>query len=130
MNVLLLVIDSLRAGALGKSNGPRTPFLDHLSRETVTFRRAYATECWTLPPTRACSPACCPPSTARTSRAWHTRPAPTVAELLAAAGFHTEVVTRNFIFDGSLPGVTRGFQHNTRSSPITARGIRFRCSWR
>ncbi len=39
--------------------------------------------------------------------------APTIAELLRNAGFHTEIVTRNSIFDGTLPGVTRGFQHNT-----------------
>ena len=40
-------------------------------------------------------------------------PAPTVAELLAAAGYHTEIVTRNSLFDGTIPGITRGFRANT-----------------
>ena len=46
--------------------------------------------------------------------------APTIAEVLAEEGFHTEVVTRNSIFDGTLPGVVRGFQHNTTPLADTA----------
>jgi hypothetical protein len=38
----------------------------------------------------------------------------TVAEILQRAGYHTEVVTRNSIFDGMVPGPTRGFGVNTR----------------
>src|SRR5262249_3071944 len=38
----------------------------------------------------------------------------TIAELLAAAGYHTEVITRNSLFDGTIPGATRGFGVNTR----------------
>ena len=51
MNVVLLVVDSLRARSLGlpPELGPRTPFLRRLGTETTYFRRAYATECWTLP---------------------------------------------------------------------------------
>jgi arylsulfatase A-like enzyme len=44
----------------------------------------------------------------------YTKSSPTIAELLAAAGYHTEVITRNFVFDGTIPGVTRGFRENTR----------------
>jgi hypothetical protein len=44
----------------------------------------------------------------------YTRTHPTLAEILSQAGMHTEVVTRNFVFDGTIPGITRGFQHNTR----------------
>jgi membrane-anchored protein YejM (alkaline phosphatase superfamily) len=40
MNVVLLVVDSLRAGALSAA---RTPFLERLGRETIHFRHAYAT---------------------------------------------------------------------------------------
>ena len=49
-------------------------------------------------------------------------PCPTVAERFAAAGYHTEIITRNSIFDGSLPGVTRGFTRITR--PVSERGAR------
>jgi hypothetical protein len=49
----------------------------------------------------------------------YTGSSPTVAEQLSLAGFATEVITRNSIFDGSLPGVGRGFQINTR--PLSPR---------
>src|SRR5690606_14967687 len=48
-HIVLLVVDSLRARSLGPAAGVRTPFLDALSARTVAFRRAYSTECWTLP---------------------------------------------------------------------------------
>jgi arylsulfatase A-like enzyme len=38
----------------------------------------------------------------------------TLAEVLAERGYRTEVVTRNSIFDGSIGGITRGFQTNVR----------------
>jgi hypothetical protein len=120
MNVVLLVVDSLRAGALdqGFPGRPRTPFLDGLSSRTTTFRRAYATECWTLPSHASMFTGLWPSQHAAHFRTMgYVGRAPTVAELLAARGFHTEVVTRNSIFDGALPGITRGFQKNT---PILA----------
>jgi arylsulfatase A-like enzyme len=49
MNVLLLVVDSLRLRSLFGDGGARTPFLARLGEEAVYFRRGYATECWTLP---------------------------------------------------------------------------------
>jgi hypothetical protein len=39
---------------------------------------------------------------------------PTLAEIFMAAGYHTEVITRNSLFDGTVPGATRGFHTNTR----------------
>ena len=42
----------------------------------------------------------------------YARTAPTIAEILGAAGYHTELVTRNFVFDGTIPGLTRGFQRS------------------
>ncbi len=44
----------------------------------------------------------------------YTGAAPTLAELLGELGFQTELFTRNPILDGTIPGVTRGFQHRTR----------------
>lgn len=117
MNVLLLVVDSLRACALAARAGvrPLTPFLDRLGRESIQFRRAYATECWTLPTHASMFTGLLPSQHgAHFQTMGYAGSAPTIAELLAAAGYHTEVVTRNFIFDGTIPGITRGFQHNTR----------------
>jgi hypothetical protein len=51
----------------------------------------------------------------------YTKSSPTIAELLAEAGYHTEVITRNFVFDGTIPGVTRGFQKNTQPFATTQR---------
>jgi hypothetical protein len=117
MNVVLLVVDSLRARSLGQGEQgrPRTPFLDGLSARTVHFPRAYATECWTLPTHCSIFTGLLPSQHRAHFRTMaYAGRAPTAAEVLAAAGYHTEVVTRNFVFDGTIPGITRGFQHNTR----------------
>ena len=116
MNVVLLVVDSLRACSLGRAarGGPRTPWLDRLAEECVLFRRAHATECWTLPTHLSMFTGLLPSEHGgHFQRMDYRGTAPTLAELLAGAGHHTEVITRNSIFDGSLPGVTRGFSVNT-----------------
>jgi len=118
VNVLLLVVDSLRMGALFRATagGPRTPFLERLARETVFFRRAYAAECWTLPAHMSMFTGLLPSEHgAHFHTMAYTRRAPTLAEILGAVGHHTEVVTRNSLFDGTVPGATRGFAVNTRA---------------
>src|SRR5262249_34455737 len=37
----------------------------------------------------------------------------TAAELLSRVGYRTELITRNPILDGSIAGLTRGFESNT-----------------
>jgi len=117
MNAVLVVIDSLRACSLGcnQPGAPRTPFLDRLAGETITFRAARATECWTLPTHMSMFTGLLPSAHgAHFQTMAYERSAPTIAELLASAGHRTEVVTRNSIFDGTLPGATRGFGTNTK----------------
>ena len=116
MNVVLVVVDSLRACSLAAGpRRPRTPFLDRLAAETLSFRRAYASECWTLPSHMSMFTGLLPSEHgAHFQTMAYERPDPTIAETLAAAGHHTEVVTRNSLFDGTIPGATRGFQTNTR----------------
>lgn len=112
MNIVLLVVDSLRAAAL---DDPALPFFARLARQSIDFRRAYATECWTLPAHLSLFTGLLPSQHgAHFQHMAYAAAAPTIAELLAAEGYRTEIVTRNSIFDGSLPGVTRGFQRNTR----------------
>src|SRR5215813_2365467 len=117
MNIVLLVIDSLRSCAISPtpgSAGAHTPFLTRLAAETVYFRRAHATECWTLPAHLSMFTGLLPSQHgAHFQTMAYVGHSPTIAELLAAEGFYTEVLTRNSIFDGTLPGVTRGFQKNT-----------------
>lgn len=119
LNVVLLVVDSLRARslAIGATDGAvaRTPFLDALHTRALEFTRAYATECWTLPTHLSMFTGLLPSEHGAhfQSMAYRGRQ-PTIAELASAAGYHTEVITRNTIFDGTIPGATRGFRANTR----------------
>ena len=49
-NVVLLIVDDLRADRLGAYGGKlRTPNFDALARESVVFERAYSQAGWTLP---------------------------------------------------------------------------------
>ena len=117
MNIVLLVVDSLRACSLGlpRGIGPQTPFIERLGAETSYFRRAYATECWTLPAHCSMFTGLLPSEHgAHFQTMAYSRRASTLAEILAGAGYQTEIVTRNSLFDGSIPGVTRGFLKNTR----------------
>ena len=120
MNIVFIVIDSLRVKAL--TNAPSTPavdapFLATLNRTTIAFRHAYAAECWTLPSHVSMFTGLLPSAHgAHFQTMAYTRLEPTLAEVLGAAGFHTELVSRNFVFDGTMPGVTRGFQ--VTSHPI------------
>ncbi|HJQ85622.1 MAG TPA: sulfatase-like hydrolase/transferase, partial [Candidatus Binatia bacterium] len=123
LNVVLLVVDSLRARSLIVPEGPtspRTPFLDRLAGLTAHFTRAHATECWTLPSHLSMFTGLLPSEHGAHFRSLAYRgTAPTIAELLAAAGYQTELVTRNSMFDGTLPGVNRGFQETVHPlSPL------------
>src|SRR5262245_56997130 len=117
MNVVLLVIDSLRARSLGRRefDGPPIPFMERLGRESIRFRQARATECWTLPTHLSIFTGLLPSEHgAHFQTMAYARSRPTLAERFAAAGCHTEVVTRNSLFDGTVLGATRGFQRNTQ----------------
>jgi membrane-anchored protein YejM (alkaline phosphatase superfamily) len=115
VNVVFIVVDSLRYDVLqGRFGDASTPFFRRLASETTSFRRAYATECWTLPAHVSMFTGLLPSEhQAHFQSMGYHLPNATVAERFEAAGYHTELVTRNSIFDGTLTGVTRGFQRNT-----------------
>jgi len=114
MNVLLMVVDSLRSASLGVAGGPRTPFLDRLGDRWHCFSRAYSTECWTLPSHISMFTGLMPSDHgAHFGSMGYYGSALTLAEHLAKAGYLTEIVTRNPVFDPSMPGVLRGFKHRT-----------------
>ena len=50
-NVLILVVDTLRADAMGTygEKSPTTPRLDTFAKEAVVFDRAWTQYTWTLP---------------------------------------------------------------------------------
>ncbi|HYD50707.1 MAG TPA: sulfatase-like hydrolase/transferase [Terriglobales bacterium] len=129
LNVLLVVIDSLRAKSLEKGEGrPATPFLDALNSQSIAFTRAYASECWTLPSHMSMFTGLLPSQHQAHFQAMsYQKQDPTIAEHLAAHGYRTEIISRNHVFDGTIPGVTRGFQFNTRPlstlSPLHPLGL-------
>jgi len=111
VNIVFVVVDSLRAG-IPDADGDTGTLLP--SQHFTRFARAFATECWTLPTHLGMFTGLLPSEhRAHFQTMGYYGVAPTIAELLRDTGFHTEIVTRNSIFDGTLPGVTRGFQHNT-----------------
>lgn len=115
MNIVLMVMDSLRRTSIIPNNPQRshTPFFDGFRRETLSFNAAYAPECWTVPVHMSMFTGRMPSEHgAHFANMAYTQPQPTLAETLSERGYHTEVITRNSIFDGGVPGVTRGFQKN------------------
>lgn len=138
MDILLLIVDSLRAASVEGLGRPgetaHTPFLASLQTRMATFTRAYATECWTLPTHASMFTGLLPSEHGAHFQSMAYRgTAPTIAERLAAAGYATELATRNPILDGSLPGITRGFQIRTpilsaRASGLNPLSIMLACS--
>jgi len=125
--VVVIGVDTLAAGHLGVygAERPTSPFLDQLAADGVVFERAYATSSWTLPSFasiftgRLQSGHGAGIRVNRSDREWedervaHRRvildPAvPTLAEMLAAAGFTTVAVAQNPNLDPAF-GVARGF---------------------
>ena len=115
MDVLFLVVDSLRAHPFADGRVAATPYLDSLSQRALHFSRAYATECWTLPSHASMFTGLMP---SEHGAHFHTMAyrgeSPTLAELMRERGYRTELVTRNFVFDGTIPGINRGFDKQTQ----------------
>lgn len=111
-NILFIVVDSLRADAIDTEDAP---FLSSLQDRMAHFRRAYAAECWTLPSHMSMFTGLLPRQHgAHFGTMSYNSSSPTIAEVLRADGYATEAVTRNFVFDGQIPGVLRGFERITR----------------
>lgn len=115
MDVLFLVVDSLRAHPFRDGRVAATPFFDSLPERALAFSRAYASECWTLPSHVGMFTGLMPSEhRAHFHSMAYCGVEPTLAEILAARGYETECATRNFVFDGTIPGVNRGFARQTR----------------
>jgi arylsulfatase A-like enzyme len=112
LNVLLLLIDTLRAdhlGAYGYARGT-SPTFDRFARESVVFERTVAQAAWTKPSVASLlTSAFVHEHGVVSSRDALGTPLPTLAEVLSARGYHTAAfsanpwITPEFHFD-------RGFQ--------------------
>lgn len=109
MNIVLLIVDSLRKQSVPTSGSASPSFFSAFEGESVSFQRAYATECWTLPTHLSMFTGLMPSEHgAHFQTMAYQGKAPTIAELLAARGYVTELATRNPVLDGTIPGVARG----------------------
>jgi len=110
-NVLLIVIDTLRADHVGAYGARRdtTPVLDRFAREGTRFDRAYSTAPWTVPAVASILTGLYP-SAHGTDRTDHSLvpEVDTLAEILADRGYATAGVISHMIIWG-LRGFAQGF---------------------
>ncbi len=110
-NIVLLVIDSLRADKTGFGGGPQrlTPFLDHWAGQCTIYERAYAPSSWTIPVVASMMTGQYPSQHRATNFfARLASDTPTLAELLAAHGYATSAAGANSALRADA-GFARGF---------------------
>ncbi|HEU4565396.1 MAG TPA: sulfatase [Gemmatimonadaceae bacterium] len=122
VNVLLIILDTVRAHSLGLHGGARanTPELERLAREGVMFERAITAAPWTL----------ASHASMFTGHPVHDLGVgwersldgryPTLAEVLRDRGYLTAGITANFYYTTWESGLQRGFVHYD-AQPVTAR---------
>jgi hypothetical protein len=110
-DLILVVVDTLRADALGAFGGPRgvTPGLDRLAQESFLFENAVASSSWTLPSHASIMTALHPHQHGATEPGRAVPEVVTIAEVLASSGYRTGAVT-NGMYVSSTCGMDRGFQ--------------------
>jgi arylsulfatase A-like enzyme len=123
-NIILIVIDTLRADHLGAYGYPRStsPLLDALAARGTLFTNATAPSSWTRPAMASLFTSR-PPSEhgAFSSRRALDASVATLAELLRAGGYRTIGVSGNFPHVNEQSGLDRGFDHFV-SLAMPARG--------
>ncbi|HSA54620.1 MAG TPA: sulfatase [Gemmatimonadaceae bacterium] len=110
-NVLLVVLDTVRAASLSLHGYPRhtTPNLERYAARGVVFDRAYTTSSWTLPSHASMfTGRWSHELTADWDRALDDR-YPTIAEVLRDAGWHTGGFVANTFYGSWEHGLSRGF---------------------
>lgn len=123
-NVLLIVMDTVRADAMGLygAGRPTTPRLDEFAEQGVVFEQARSASSWTLPSHATMFTGRKPGE----HRAGLTRPLdgayPTLAEHLAGHGYAAGGFVANTIFASRYFGLDRGF-HHYEDHVLTARGL-------
>lgn len=110
-NVLLIILDTVRARSMGlynRSSG-NTPELDRIAADATVFDAAIAPSPWTLPTHASFFTGRWP---TELSAGWQTpldATYPTLAETLAVHGYHTAGFVANLLFGTRVTGLARGF---------------------
>jgi arylsulfatase len=111
-NLLLVVVDTLRADRLGSYGAQRntSPALDRLAESSVRFARAYSTAPWTKPAVASIFTGLAP-SAHRANRVKTSLPdaATTLAELLQQEGYRTAGVVSHQVLSAEN-GFAQGFE--------------------
>jgi arylsulfatase A-like enzyme len=124
-NIVLIVVDTLRADRLGAygSRRPLTPFLDELASRSTVFHRAYAQSSWTVPSVASLLTSRFPSQ--HRALGWlsplkiENR---TLAEVLHAHGYDTGGWSANTMIEPPR-GFARGFDYFKVGQPTTMRGM-------
>jgi len=112
-NVLLIVLDTVRAKSLGAYGHDRatSPFLDQLAKTGVRFAQAFSTAPWTTPSHASIMTGLWPSELALGWKRSLDDGKPTVAEVLSKAGYATAGFVANMGSAGVSSGIARGFTH-------------------
>lgn len=114
-NVLVIVLDAVRADAMGMYGARRatSPHLDALAGSGVRFAQAIATAPWTRPTHRSIFtgeyPQLWPGGGSTFLARMDADPAPRLAEWFAARGYATGAFVANFFYTGWDAGFAAGF---------------------
>ncbi len=118
-DVVLVVIDNLRADHLGAFGYPRptSPEFDAISAHGVLFTEGHATSSWTKPSVASLFTSVLPEEHGAVSFTRHLREdLPTLAEIFTAADYESIGVSGNFVHVNATTGLARGFTKFTALS--------------
>jgi arylsulfatase A-like enzyme len=122
-NIILVVVDTLRAdrlGVYGYRARATSPFLDRFARGAVVYRNAYATSSWTVPSMATMFTGLQPEQHGVMTYGLRLpRRVPLLAERLRMRGYTTTAVVANYLVDDE-GGFARGFDRFAMLSRITA----------
>jgi len=123
-NVLLLILDTVRAHDLGLYGYPRqtTPFLSGRAKGGIIFEHAYSTAPWTLASHASLFTGRWPHELSADHLVPLDGAFPTVAETFAAHGFRTGGFVANQFNTGPHTGLARGY-HRYEADQLSARRV-------
>ena len=110
-NVLLIILDTVRAASLGLYGYDRntTPYLEAWAEDGLVFERAYTTAPWTLPAHASLFTGRYPFETGTDIDVPLGPEFPTLAEALAGRGYATSAFVANLLYTTPTSGLDRGF---------------------
>ena len=129
-NVLLLILDTVRAQELGLYGYGRntSPRIDHFAATGVTFERAISPAPWTLPSHASMFTGLPPHALSTDFDQALDGSAPTLAEVLSKRGYATGGFVANLVFATHASGLDRGFGAY-RDHPISVRSLLASSRW-